>query len=152
MADQDMSEQVVEKDIRGDMTTGKFREHIATKKIDKHGAAVATKNKVDVPTELHARIKHALKTRSARRGTMAARLEDRLKDRGLRAWAMIEKRPLSASVVLAGTGLAVGTALGVAELTLGLFIGYSAYQVLREGVPPREAAERIFGELEHELP
>ena len=24
--------------------------------------------------------------------------------------------------------------------------------VLREGVPPREAAERIFGELEHELP
>jgi hypothetical protein len=53
---------------------------------------------------------------------------------------------------LGGTGLVVATALGVAELTLGLLIGYSAYQVLREGVPPGEAAERFFGELEHGVP
>jgi hypothetical protein len=151
MAEQeDISEQFETKDIRARVGSADIREHVATKTIGKQ--AVATKNKVDLPTELRARIKHGLMTRRARRGTRRALVEDKLKDGGLRLWAVLEKRPLGGSLVLGGTGLVVATALGVAELTLGLLIGYSAYQVLREGVPPSEAAERMFGELEHIAP
>ena len=108
-----------------------------------------TKNKVDTSTEVRARITHALHSRHAPRGTRLAKLEDDLKRHGMTVWKLMERRPLAASVVVGGTGLAVAMSVGVGEVTLAMLVGYAAYQVLREGVPPKEAAHQMFAELEH---
>lgn len=108
-----------------------------------------TKNKVDTSTELRARITHALHSRHAPRGTRLAKLEDELKRHGMTVWRLMERRPLAASVAVGGAGLAVAMSVGVGEVTLAMLVGYAAYQVLREGVPPKEAAHQMFAELEH---
>ena len=111
-------------------------------------AQAMTKNKADLPTELRARIRHTLHTRHARQGTLGAKVEDTIKNNGERLWRVMEKRPIATSVVVGGSGLAVAMALGGAEVTLAMLLGYAAYQVLREGLPPEQAAQEMFKQLE----
>jgi hypothetical protein len=107
------------------------------------------KASVSTAVELRHRITHLLKSRRAPKGSQAAKMEDRIKTRGLRAWNAVEKRPVTGSLLVSGVGLAAAMAVGGAELTIAMLLGYSAYQVLRERTPPREAAQHLFGTLEH---
>lgn len=104
--------------------------------------------KIDTSAEVRARIEHALHTRTAPRGTMAARLEQLVKTGGGALWAQLRKRPSLGVVLAGGVGLALATVVGVGELTIGIAAGYAAYQVLREGVAPETAAKNIVKELE----
>jgi hypothetical protein len=107
----------------------------------------ASKNRVDMVTELRDRIELALRTRIADEGTTAAVVEDHAKHVGWRVWRAMRRRPSLGIAVVGGAGLAAAMAIGVGELTIGLVLGYGAYQVLREGVSPGKAAENIIKEM-----
>jgi hypothetical protein len=97
--------------------------------------------------EVRARIEHALRIRSATPGTPTAKLEQVVKDLGARAWIQLKKRPSIGVVAVGVTGLAVASAVGVGELAIGMIAGYAAYQVLREGVSPGDAAKKIVEQI-----
>lgn len=116
----------------------------------KQGMTVETQHHphwIEPSREARARIEHALHVRSATPGTMAAKLEHVTKQAGTRLWIQMKKRP-SLGVALTGiTGLAVAIVVGAAELAIGIAAGYAAYQVLREGVAPREVARKVIEEI-----
>jgi len=97
--------------------------------------------------EVRARIEHALRIRSATAGTASARLEQVVKDAGARVWGQLKKRPSIGVVAVGVAGLAVASVVGVGEIAIGMIAGYAAYQVLREGVSPGEAARKIIEEI-----
>jgi hypothetical protein len=97
--------------------------------------------------EIRARIEHALRIRRARPGTPGAKLEQVAKDTGARIWLQLKKRPSLGVVLIGGAGLAVASVVGVGEIAIGMIAGYAAYQVLREGVAPGEAARKIVEEI-----
>lgn len=105
-------------------------------------------HRVDVSTEVRARIEQALHTRSAPRGTAMAKVEHLVKRGGEKLWLQLKKRPSLGVVLASGAGLAIATAVGVGELTIGIIAGYAAYQVLREGIAPRTVAKDIVEEIE----
>lgn len=127
------------------------------------GSAIATRTGMTMTTEEHhphphphwmgtahevrARIEHALRIRSAPPGTPAAELEQVVKEAGARVWAQLKKRPSIGVVLVGGAGLAVASTVGVGEIAIGILAGYAAYQVLREGVSPGEAAKKIAEEV-----
>jgi hypothetical protein len=106
-----------------------------------------SKNRVDLVTELRDRIDLALRTRVAEEGTAARTVEDHAKHVGWRVWRAMRRRPSLGIALVGGAGLAAAMTIGVGELTIGLVLAYGAYQVLREGVPPKQAAENIFKEI-----
>lgn len=107
-----------------------------------------SKNKVDTSTEVRARIEQSLNTRSAPSGTVSARVEHGAKLAGAKLWEQLKRRP-SLGVAMVGLGgVALATAVGVGELTIGIVAGYAAYQVLREGVAPMTAARGIVQAFE----
>ncbi len=77
-----------------------------------------------------------------------ARLEELAKSNGAKLWHQLKKRPSLGVVLVGGVGLTAATLIGVGELTLAILAGYGAYQVLREGVPPKTAAENIVKQIE----
>ena len=97
--------------------------------------------------EVRARIEHALRIRSAPPGTTTAQLEQVAKDACARVWLQLKKRPSIGVVAVGVTGLAVASVVGVGEIAIGMIAGYAAYQVLREGVAPGEAAKKIVEEI-----
>jgi hypothetical protein len=97
--------------------------------------------------EVRARIEHALHIRSAPPGTATAKLEQVAKDMGARVWIQLKKRPSIGVVAVGVTGLAVASVVGVGEIAIAMIAGYAAYQVLREGVSPGEAARKIIEEI-----
>jgi hypothetical protein len=97
--------------------------------------------------EIRARIEHALRVRRAPPGTSRAKLEQVAKDTGARLWIQLKKRPSLGVVLIGGAGLVVASAVGVGEIAIGMIAGYAAYQVLREGVAPGEAARKIVEEI-----
>ena len=98
--------------------------------------------------EVRHRIDFSLLTRNAPRGTRIARLEEVLKHNGAKLWHQLKKRPSIGVALVGGIGLTAATLIGVGELTLAIIVGYGAYQVLREGVPPKQEAENIVKQLE----
>ena len=80
-------------------------------------------------------------------GTASARLEQVVKDAGARVWVQLKKRPSIGVVVVGAAGLAVASAVGVGEIAVAMIAGYAAYQVLREGVSPGQAARKIIEEI-----
>ncbi len=107
-----------------------------------------SKNKVDVSTEVRARIEQALHVRRAPRGTLGARLEHVGKAWGGRLWGQLKKRPSLGVAVTGTTALVLASLVGVGELTIAIVVGYGAYQVLREGVAPATAARNVVERLE----
>jgi hypothetical protein len=107
-----------------------------------------SKPRIDTITELRARIEHSLHTRTAQRGTLRGRLEGLVKTESGKLWGQLKKRPLLGVLLVSGAGLALATAIGVGELTIGALAGYAAFQVLREGVPPAVAAEDLAKAVE----
>ncbi len=103
--------------------------------------------RLDVPTEFRAWIAHTLRTRHAPADTLAGRLEGKVKTAAAQAWHVMRKRPVAGSALVGAVGLAAAMTIGVGELAAAAIFGYAAYQVLREGVPPKEAAQRAFQEL-----
>jgi hypothetical protein len=97
--------------------------------------------------EVRARIEHALRIRSAPPGTTTAKLEQVVKDAGARLWVQLKKRPSIGVVAVGGAGIAVASVVGVGEIAIGMIAAYAAYQVLREGVSPGEAARKIIEEI-----
>jgi hypothetical protein len=97
--------------------------------------------------EVRARIEHALRIRSAPPGTTIAKLEQVVKGAGARVWVQLKKRPSIGVMAVGVTGLAVASAVGVGEIAIGMIAGYAAYQVLREGVSPGEAARKVIEEI-----
>ncbi len=97
--------------------------------------------------EIRARIEHALRIRSAPPGTATAKLEQVVKEAGARIWVQLKKRPSIGVVLVGGAGLAAASAVGVGEIAIGMIAGYAAYQVLREGVSPGEAAKKIMEQI-----
>ena len=97
--------------------------------------------------EVRARIEHALRVRSATPGTAAAKLEQVAKQAGARVWIQLKKRPSIGVVAVGAAGLAVASVVGVGEIAIGMIAGYAAYQVLREGVAPGEAARKVIEEI-----
>ena len=98
----------------------------------------ASKNEIDLATEFGQRIDHVLRSRRAK-------VEDRVKHQGSRLWSFMKRRPLTGVALVSGGSFLLATALGVGEFTLSLIVGYAAYEVLREGVPPRQAAREVMG-------
>ncbi|HVK75166.1 MAG TPA: hypothetical protein VM734_17675 [Kofleriaceae bacterium] len=105
----------------------------------------ASKNEIDLATEFGQRIDHVLRSRRAPAGTRRAKVEDRVKHQGSRLWSFMKRRPLTGVALVSGGSFLLATALGVGELTLSLIVGYAAYEVLREGVPPMQAAREVMG-------
>jgi hypothetical protein len=97
--------------------------------------------------EVRARIEHALRVRSAPRGTATATLEQVVKDAGARVWVQLKKRPSIGVAVVGVAGIAVASVVGVGEIAIGMMAGYAAYQVLREGVSPGQAARTMIEEI-----
>ncbi|HEX8110813.1 MAG TPA: hypothetical protein VF516_23940 [Kofleriaceae bacterium] len=97
--------------------------------------------------EIRARIEHALRVRSAPPGTAGAKLEHVVKEAGARLWVQLKKRPSIGVVLVGGAGLVAASAVGVGEIAIGMIAGYAAYQVLREGVSPGEAAKKIMEQI-----
>lgn len=97
--------------------------------------------------EIRARIEHALRVRRAPPGTPSAKLEQVAKDAGARLWIQLRKRPSIGVMLVGGAGLVVASAVGVGEIAIGMIAGYAAYQVLREGVAPGEAARKVIEEI-----
>jgi hypothetical protein len=97
--------------------------------------------------EVRTRIEHALRIRSAPPGTATAKLEQVVKDTGARVWIQLKKRPSIGVVAVGAAGLAVASVVGVGEIAIAMIAGYAAYQVLREGVSPGEAARKIIEEI-----
>jgi hypothetical protein len=96
---------------------------------------------------VRARVERSLRTRSAKKGTLAARAEEVAKIAAGKAWAAMKQRP-SIGVLAAGSlGLVLASTLGVGELAIGLAVGYAAFQILAEGVPPSEAARHAAEEI-----
>jgi hypothetical protein len=94
--------------------------------------------------DLRERIEKSLHLRSAPKGTALAWLEERVKSGGVVMWRQIKKRPSLGVAGVAVTAIALASAVGVGELTVGAFAAYGAYLVLREGMAPREAALQVF--------
>lgn len=107
-----------------------------------------TKNQVDTSTEVRARIDRALKVRTAPRGTRMAHVEHVVKDGGQRLWKQLKKRPSLGVALVGATGLGLAMTVGVGELAIAAIAGYAAWQVLREGVPPKQAVENAVKEIE----
>jgi hypothetical protein len=103
--------------------------------------------KVDLPTELRGRIEQSLHIRSAELGTTGRVIEDGVKHVGWRLWKQLRKRPSLGIALAGGAGLAAATMIGVGEITIGLLLAYGAYQVLREGMSPGQAAENVLKEI-----
>lgn len=102
---------------------------------------------LDPARDLRRRVEHSLRTRSARPGTFAARAEDGFKSAGAKVWHMLKRRPSIGVMAAGGIGLALASAVGVGELAIGLALAYGAYQVLAEGVAPKEAAKQVAQEI-----
>jgi hypothetical protein len=108
----------------------------------------AKKDRVNVAVEVRHRIGRMLATRKAPQGTLSAKVEDKVKGGGSRLWAIAKKRPYVGVAMASGGALALAMAIGGGEITLACIVGYAAYQVLREGVPPKEAAKEAFKAIE----
>ncbi len=106
-----------------------------------------TRRRMDVPTELRARITHALRTRHAPADSMAGVAEDKAKTGAGILWRAMRRRPVVSSAAIGAVGLAAAMTIGVGELAAAAIVGYAAFQVLREGVPAKQAAERAIEEL-----
>ncbi|MDX2092641.1 MAG: hypothetical protein SFX73_32550 [Kofleriaceae bacterium] len=104
--------------------------------------------RVNVAVEVRHRIGKALATRKAPSGTLAAKVENKMKGGGSKLWALAKRRPYVGVVMASGGALAIAMAIGGGEITLACIVGYAAYQVLREGVPPKVAAEDAFHAIE----
>lgn len=102
---------------------------------------------IDPSREARARIEHALHVRRATPGTAAAKLEQIAKHAGAQLWIQLKRRPSLGVALIGITGLAVASVVGAAEIAIGMAAGYAAYQVLREGVAPREVARRVIEEI-----
>ena len=110
--------------------------------------AELSKNRIDASTEARARIGHWLHVRAAPAGTTIARWEDVAKRGGMKVWCRLVKRPSIGVVLASGFGMAVASVVGVGELTIAIAVGYAAFQVLREGLPPGAAVEDMARRLE----
>lgn len=96
----------------------------------------------DFGAHVHRRVEHMLKTRSAREGTLAARVEEKFKRRASRLWSAMKRRP-SVGVIAAGTaGITAASFVGVGELVIGLSAAYAAYAILKEHMKPDEAVKK----------
>jgi hypothetical protein len=111
-------------------------------------AADERKDRIDTGTEVRVRIEQALRTRSASQGTTVARIEHVLKRQGMKVWNQVKHRPSLGVAVAGGAGLALAMTIGVGELAVAILFGYGAYQVLREGVPPKVAVREVAEALE----
>jgi hypothetical protein len=103
-----------------------------------------SKDRAALATEISVRIDHLLTTRHAARGTFAAEVESVVKRQGGRLWMLMKRRPWVGVVVVSGGAFALADVLGAGELTIALILGYAAYRVLREGVPPTRAVEEAM--------
>jgi hypothetical protein len=114
-----------------------------------HGGTNHTKHKdVDIATDVNERVERSLKTRAARRGTRAAKVEGTLKKEGAKAWTVMKRRPSVGVILTGGLALLIADAVGVGELAFAVVAGYAAYQVLRKGIPAKVAMEEAVEELE----
>ena len=91
--------------------------------------------------EVRTSIERSLKTRSARPGTTAHKIEEKVKTRLENVWKGAKKRPSIGVLVAVGIGIAAAELIGVGELAVAVGFGYAAYQVLRMGVPLDKAIE-----------
>lgn len=102
----------------------------------------------DTATDIRHRIERSLHTRSAPKGTVAAKVESALKRPGARAWLAMKKRPSIGIVAAGGAGLALASAVGVGELAIAAATAYVAYQILSEGLPPDIAVKDTLNKIE----
>ncbi|MEO6418323.1 MAG: hypothetical protein ABIP39_02885 [Polyangiaceae bacterium] len=105
-------------------------------------------DEIDTATDLNERVERSLKTRSAQRGTRAAKIEGSLKKEGAKAWHLMKKRPSLGVLLTGGVALLVADAVGVGELAFAVVAAYAAYKVLRKGIPAKVAMEQAVEEIE----
>ena len=55
-----------------------------------------------------------------------------------------EASPVVKSLTVAGAVIFLAVEIGAAELTLGAFVGYSAYRMFRYGVPLKDIVREVF--------
>ena len=101
----------------------------------------------DAARDLRARVEKSLRTRSARSGTVSAKLEDTFKKTGTYVWKKMRRRPAAGVVAAGAMGMALASAVGVGELAIGFVAAYAAYEVLAEGIAPKEVARQAAGEF-----
>jgi hypothetical protein len=101
----------------------------------------------DAASDLRARVERSLRTRSAPKGTLAARTEELVKTTGAKVWKAMKKRPSLGVLAAAAAGFALASSVGVGEVVIGIFAGYAAYQVLAEGIPVKDAAVHAAEEI-----
>jgi hypothetical protein len=101
----------------------------------------------DAASDLRARVEWSLHTRSAPSGTIRARTEELVKTSASRVWTAMKRRPSLGVLAATAAGLALASSIGVGELAIGIVAGYAAYQVLAQGVPPKDAARQVAQEV-----
>jgi hypothetical protein len=100
------------------------------------------------PPRAPARAKPAAPARPARPETALVRpvnaLERVLEREGDRLWGIFRRRPYVGAVLAGGVGLALATAVGVAELAVAVGTGYAAFQVLKYSISPTQAVRETM--------
>jgi hypothetical protein len=64
---------------------------------------------------------------------------------GDRIWLAAKHRPILSVALVSTAGIVLSTAIGVAELAVGIGSGYLAYLVFRKGEPPSKALRDTMG-------
>ncbi len=99
-------------------------------------------------TQVRHDIESSLSSRALAPNTTGRALEDSVKSAGGRLWGTLRRHPYLGVGVLAALGAAIASAVGVGELAFGAAVGYAAYNVLRGGEKPSQAARDVMHELE----
>jgi hypothetical protein len=102
-----------------------------------------------LPEQMRHDIESSLNSRRAQPNTGARRLEDGAKRAGTSVWSALRRHPYIGVGGVTALGVFAGSMIGVAEITLGVMVGYAAYKVLRGGEKPAEAIGEVVKDLEH---
>jgi hypothetical protein len=108
------------------------------------GGATSTSSLTE---QLHADIEQLLHDCREAEGTIAERLEAMLKSGGWKVWCAMKRHPFLAVAAVGVGSVAAATAVGAAELSLGVVVALAAYKVLREGEPPIQALHEVERDL-----
>jgi hypothetical protein len=102
----------------------------------------------NVAEHVRASLYGLLRRRSSRPGTWARSAEDGTKSAGAKLWMGLKHHPYWGVLAAGIGGTALGTALGVGEVALGVAVAYAAFNVLARGESPEKAAELLAQEIE----
>jgi hypothetical protein len=120
-------------------TAGEAGKDLGSSSSDPDGQTTDVSRSHRFPELVRHRVERTLTSRYAPPGTPIARIEEKSKSLGLRAWKVAKRWPSVAALCGGAAMLVVADAIGVGEIVLAIGAGYAIYEVLAKNVPLPEA-------------